>query len=82
MLVGLWCLQICFEVLAVERDHENVGGHLNVVPVIAYIPGVLLLVEQKNKTRYEIKITVMRVHCPTLRLQGSLVSRYVFVRNL
>jgi len=53
-----------------------------VVPIIAYIPGVLLLVEQKNKTRYKFKISVMRVHCPTVKLQGSLVSRYVFVRNL
>jgi len=53
-----------------------------VVPVIAHIAGVLSLVEQKGEAIYQIKISVMRVQCPTLRLQSSLVSRYVFVRNL
>ena len=58
------------------------GLMVNVAPVTAHIPRVLSLVEQKNETRYQIKISVMRVQCPTLRLPGSLVSRYVFVRNL
>jgi hypothetical protein len=38
-------------------------------PLLLTFQGILLLVEQKSKTRYQIKISVMRVHCPTLRLQ-------------